>query len=351
MLSTDCKDFMAIATRSWYVLMFNQGVATIKKEFATLSIKRAYEGKGPIEYYMPTCYFRVNKFGTSQQVTRKMPFSYVFIRETELGIREIKRFVPTLRMFTLPGSKHHDTRYVKLSDQEMSMLKIIANAYSEQLPCHHIEDFKLEDCDDVRVVEGVFKGLEGKMTVSPGRNSGKVILPVGNLFLVSSGEILHQYTQILAFAKGSRHPYYVFDAHLPRAIEALSNKLTKGELDDNELASMLVFTGRLENLQPPTLIIESFYSGLMLMSYAAIGESQKDAKEHWLKECYGLLPQLKSEIQIGLQLSMMYASTGAPELAEQLHRMIDEWQPIEPSQKKKKTIADILTRFKAIYNK
>lgn len=121
---------MAISVRNWYVLIFTQAVTKIKKEFAALSIKRAYDGKGPVEYFLPICFMRVKKFGTDEQVTRKMLFSYVFIRETEAGVREIKRLIPQLKLITTPESKFRQTEYVKVDDSYMSMIKKIANAYS-----------------------------------------------------------------------------------------------------------------------------------------------------------------------------------------------------------------------------
>ena len=315
-----------------------------------MSIRRAYDGKGPIEYFLPTCFMRVNQFGTMKTVTRKMLFSYIFIKDTEPGIRDIKRSIPQLRLLTMPGSKRGDTRYMIISDRDMDMFRKIADAYSGQLPCYRVGDIQLEEGDYVRVVGGMFDGIEGRMISSPGRNSGQVILPVSNLFLVSTGDIAQQYIQILEFGKGNRHPYNMFEAHLPRAVDALANKLTKGELTEKELASMLVFTGRLEQLQPATLIIESFHSGLMLMSYTAMGRGHEEAAAQWLNRCHELLPKLTAEIQLSLQLSMMYAATGDSELHKRLQIIVDEWQPIKANQKKKRTIAEMLARFEGIYN-
>lgn len=341
---------MAISVRNWYVLVFTQAVTKMKKDLAALSIKRAYEGKGALEYFLPSFFMLVKQFGTGKYVSRKMVVSYVFIRETEGGIRQLKTKMPQLQLITSPESKAHNTQYVKLNDSEMSMIKKIADIYDGQLPCYRSDEYKLDGCDYVKVVDGPFEGVEGRIVTWPGRDSGQIILPVGDLFLVSTGDILSQYTQIIEFGKGNRHPYHMFELHLPRAIEALTKQLTNGEIPPNDLATMLVFTGRLEALQPATLNIESFYSGMMLMSYTAAGCGFEVDKERWLNNCNELLPKLKAEIQTGLQLAMMYASTGNPKIAEQLHNLIDSWIPLKPTEQKKFTIVKMLERFEAIYS-
>ena len=341
---------MAISVRHWYVLIFTQAVTKMKKDLAALSIKRAYEGKGALEYFLPSYFMRVKQLSTGKYVSRKMVVSYVFIRETEGGIRQLKTQMPQLQLITSPESKAHNTQYVKLNDFEMSMVKKIADIYDGQLPCYRSDEYKLDGCDYVKVVDGPFKGIEGRIVTWPGRDSGQVILPISNLFLVSTGDILSQYTQIIEFGKGNRHPYHMFELHMPRVIEALTKQLTKGEIAPDELATMLIFTGRLENLQPATLNIESLYSGLMLMSYTAAGSGYEDAKERWLNNCNELLPSVKAEIQMGLHLSMIYASTGNPKIAEQLHKLVDSWKPFKPSQQKKYTIAKMLAKFEAIYS-
>ena len=49
-------------------------------------------------------------------------------------------------------------------------------------------------------------------------------------------------------------------------------------------------------------------------------------------------------------MAMMYASTGDPKIAEQLHKLIDTWLPFKPTQQKKLTIVKMLERFEAIYS-
>ena len=74
---------MAISVRHWYVLMFKQAFTKMKKNLSSLSIKRAYEGKGALEYFLPSMFMRVKQFGAGKYISRKMVISYVFIRETE----------------------------------------------------------------------------------------------------------------------------------------------------------------------------------------------------------------------------------------------------------------------------
>ena len=181
---------MAISVRHWYVLMFKQAFTKTKKDLSSLSIKRAYEGKGALEYFLPSMFMRVKQFGTGKYISRKMVVSYVFIRETEGGIRLLKSKMPQLQLITSSESKAYNTQYVKLDDFEMTMVKKIAVVYDGQLPCYRSDEYKLDGCDYGKVVDGPFKGIEGRIVTYPGRDSGQVILPIGDLFQVSTGDIL-----------------------------------------------------------------------------------------------------------------------------------------------------------------
>lgn len=86
------------------------------------------------------------------------------------------------------------------------------------------------------------------------------------------------------------------------------------------------------------------------MSYTAAGSEYQADKERWLNTCKELLPKVKAELQNGYQMAMMYASTGDPKIAEQLHKLIDTWLPLKPTQQKKLTIVKMLERFEAIYS-
>ena len=86
------------------------------------------------------------------------------------------------------------------------------------------------------------------------------------------------------------------------------------------------------------------------MSYTAAGSEYQADKERWLINCKELLPKVKAELQNGYQMAMMYASTGDPKIAEQLHKLIDTWLPFKPTQQKKLTIVKMLERFEAIYS-
>ena len=144
---------MAISVRHWYVLMFKQAFTKMKKNLSSLSIKRAYEGKGALEYFLPSMFMRVKQFGAGKYISRKMVISYVFIRETEGGIRLLKSKMPQLQLITSSESKAYNTQYVKLDDFEMTMVKKIADVYDGQLPCYRSDEYKLDGCDYVKVVD------------------------------------------------------------------------------------------------------------------------------------------------------------------------------------------------------
>lgn len=291
---------------------------------------------------------RVNRFGKEVMATRKMLYTYIFVRDTEAGVRELKHFIPQLHMLSHPGGDLQGRRrYMTVSDREMDMFRIIADAFSGQLPCYRFDEVDLEEGDLVQVVGGVFDGVEGRLRCTRGREGGQVLLALGNLLLVSTGDIAPQFIRILEFGKGNRHPYRQFETHLPRAVAALAKRLTDGTLPVEDLPQQLVFTGRFALLKPRTLIVESSHAGLMLMSYTALND--RDEARRWLDTCRDILPRLTAPLQIGLHLAMMYAATGDRQLAARLAALTAAWLPVGSGELKKRTVIDIFNKFQSIY--
>lgn len=321
--------------------------AIVKRELDALSLMYAFEGKGVIEYFLPTCFMRVKKSTANEYATRKMIFSYVFIHDNERGIAALKKALPRLNLESPVSAKTGQRKYSTLPDYEMAMIRQVADAYAGQLPCYHRNTFNLDSCDRVRIVEGTLSGIEGAMAIKQGKHSGQVLLPLNDLFLVSTGEIPPNNYIVLQFGEGNRHPYHLFDNYLPRVTDALAQRLMTDSLETAAHVDLLKFVGKYGELSSRTLNIESTHAGLMLMSHAALGE--KEEAEKWLERCHILLKSLKAELQIALHLAMMFAATGDRKIADSLRLTIDDWGIIAESDRKKKTVIDILEKFTRLY--
>ena len=274
---------------------------------------------------------------------RKLIGNYVFVHDTYSNILEIKSVMGSVWVLPHPDHIQGESRHMTISDDDMAIFMAIARAYANQLPCYPIDMVDLEEGDKVQIVGGDFDGMCGTLQCSQGRNGGKVLMAIGNLFLVATPDIGPQYIRILQFGKGNRHPYRKFESHLPRAIQALHHlRDVEHSLTTGDIAAMTVFTGRFEALQPATVNIASQHATLMLMSYAALGDRVHTAK--WHARCMDLLTRVKSDTQRAWQLAFMFAATGDDTLRRQAQSIVDTWT-ITSHDRKRPLIVNTLSAF------
>ena len=331
--------------RQWYVLSAKGSIRALERQFDAVSALRQRRGVSPVEYFLPTCVERTSLFGTPAVRRRKLIGNYVFVHDTYSNILEIKSVMGSVWVLPHPDHIQGEARHMTISDADMAIFMAIARAYANQLPCYPIDMVDLDEGDKVQIVGGEFDGMCGTLQCSQGRNGGKVLMAIGNLFLVATPDIGPQYIRILQFGRGNRHPYRKFESHLPRAIQALhhirdvdgGHSLTTGDI-----AAMTVFTGRFETLQPATVNIASQHATLMLMSYAALGDRAHVAK--WQARCMDLLPRVKSDTQRAWQLAFMFAATGDEALRRQARSIVDTWS-ITPRDRKRSLIVKTLSSF------
>lgn len=334
--------------RQWYVLSAKDSIRSLERQFDAVSSLRQQRGAPKVEYFLPTCVERTSLFGTPAIRRRKLMGSYVFVHDTFSNIQEIKSVMESLWLLPHPDHIQGEHRYMTIGEEEMANFMTIARAYANELPCYPIDMVDMEEGDKVEIVGGEFDGMSGTLQCSQGRNGGKVLMAIGNLFLVATPDIGPQFIRILQFGKGNRHPYRKFEAHLPRAVQALHHhRAVDGGhmLTTGDIAAMTVFTGRFENLQPATVNIASQHATLMLMSYSALGDKTHAAK--WHARCLDLLPRVKSDTQRAWQLAFMYAATGDDSLRRQAQSIVDSWI-ITPHDRKRSLIVNTLSTFSSM---
>ena len=335
--------------KQWYILSARDGIKSLEAQFDALSAMRERRGAPPIEYFLPTCIEQTSVFGVPAMRRRKLVGDYVFVHDTYGQVLEIKSLMPSLWLLPHPDRGQDDRRFMTVGDHDMDIFKAIARAYSNELPCYPIDAVDLEEGDKVEIVGGDFDGMCGTLQCSQGRNGGKVLMAIGNLFLIATPEISPQYIRILQFGKGNRHPYRKFEAHLPRALQAVSHlrgDSTAAGLTTEDVAAMSVFVGRFGELQPATVNIASQHATLMLMSYAALQDQVQT--QRWLLRCRALLNSIKSETQRAWQLTFMYISTGEEDLSRRARAIIDTWT-IAPNDRKRALIVSSLREFSQLY--
>lgn len=333
----------------WYVLSSKSGIKSLEELFSVLSASRVERDGMPVEYFLPTCIEHSIRSGKSIVRRKKLIANYIFIRDSLKNVMEMTQGTGSLWLLPHPDHESNGKRYMTISDHDMEIFKTVANAYANELPCYPIEAVDLEEGDQVQIVGGEFDGMKGTLRCSQGRNGGKVMMAVGNLFLISTPDIRPQHIRILQFGKGNRHPYRQFEAHVPRVLQALRHQWGKDVSDGlttEDLASMTVFTGRFEALEPATVNIASQHAALMLLSYAALQD--KERTERWLLRCRAILPTVKSDTQRAWQLAFMFAATGIASFREEADALVSSWT-IAPNDHKRTLIATTLNEFYSIH--
>jgi len=325
-------------------------VSTVKREFEVLSIKNAFTGAGALEYFLPKCYVQKNISDVDNFDMEEMSETYVFIHASKKEINEIKNNVPGLELTKPVNIKTNRKSHMILTEAEMRNLRLVSDVFKGMLPCFPMDSFNLGRCDLVRVHSGLFAGLEGLMVSRLGRNGGQVLLPINDLFMVASGEILPDDMYVLEFAKGSGHHLDQFDANMSLVTKALVSKLTTNTLDQESQDELSLFIKRYSFLRTHTINIQSTYSCLMLMSNVALGD--KKEIERWRKVCNNVSPKLTDDHQIALHQAMIYAATGNPKYPSKIHKIIDGWGEISSKdflKNRKKIVIDLLKQFEGLY--
>ena len=330
----------------WYVLSAKDSIESLEMQFKAVSSLRQRRGMLPVEYFLPTCVHHTSLFGVPAIRRKKLMGNYVFIRESYSNVLEIKESMGALWLLPHPDRDPAGHRYMTISDAEMSNFMIAARAYANELPCYPIDRVDLDEGDKVEIVGGEFDGMCGTLQCSQGRKSGKVLVAVGNLFLIATPDLGPQHIRILQFGKGNRHPYRIFESHLPRAIQALHHCRGKG-LTTDDIAALTVFVGRFEKLQPPTVNIASQHATLMLMSFVALED--RDNAELWLSRCRQILSRVKSDTQRAWQLAFMFAATGDDDLQCQARAIVGTWS-ISPHDRKRSLIVSALEEFAHVFD-
>ncbi len=339
--------------RHWYVLSVKEGIRGIERHFEQLSAARMRRGEEPVEYFMPTCVRMSSSFGQARMSRRKLIGNYIFVHDSYKNILEAKQVMQSLWLLPDPDRREGQRAFMTISDHDMALFKAIAKAYSNQLPCLPIDAVDLEEGDKVEIVGGEFDGMCGTLHCSQGRTGGKVLMAIGNIFIAVTPDIRPQFICILQFGKGNRHPYRLFEAHVPRVLQALNhlhgNKedgISAHSLTTDDVAAMTVFTGRFESLRPSTVNIASQHATLMFMSYAALQDTVKT--DQWRQRCQLLIPKIKSDTQRAWQLALMFAATGDEQLHRQASDIVSTWT-IAPSDRKRTLITTTLHNFRTVF--
>ena len=316
----------------WFALTTPMRLDEMEAVFA----RTAEEVGFPIRYFMPTMTIHARVGRRVVQRRQRLLGRYVFLNHDRADVDRLVAVVS--RLHWISG----EAEYLRqpIPERQMDNFIALARALKNNVDCMLLTDDALEPGDTVQIIGGDFDGISGTLQTTRGRDGGRVMLQVGNILMAVTPHIEPQYIRILEFAGGNRHPYRKFDAHLTRALEAVSTRRSGGELTSEQRGAMSTFARRFSELRPATVNLAATHAALMALTYVALGQGE-DA-ECWLSCCRDLLPKVNAPMQRAQLLALMYTATADTRLRDQARTITDTWNATA-GDSKRALIANLLS--------
>ena len=164
----------------WYVLKTFRNELRAREELAAeLARRRREQQDEEFRFFVPV-HYRVEARGghRAPQLAPLLP-NYVFVRATLACVFALKRQFPYLYIYPpQEAGLANLSRCVYVSDAEMQSFIIVARAYEHDQRFYQVEDSGLVRGDRVRVVGGLFDGVEGILEYDQGRSGGRVTVSI-----------------------------------------------------------------------------------------------------------------------------------------------------------------------------
>ncbi len=267
--------------------------------FMTDAIKEQIEGLDQ-ETFIPLLKAGESSEGKKNK-SRMLTFNYVFIRGERHRIEDDIRFIPRLHLlYHRPGVAlgksygNYERKPMTVPDREMNMFRRLVSLYQNGAPIADVEQPEIQQGDEVRIIDGPFKGIEGHLVTTKGKKGGKVVVSVSNLVAVTTLDIKPEYLQVINFSGNGKHHYRIMDKFQPLIEAAWNKQLNAISLTTEERATLERFVNSYSDVTGNTINTESRHKTLIFMALAALGLHDLALKHyrHLEKE---LITKLKSE--------------------------------------------------------
>ena len=152
-------------------------------------------GEDGLEYFIPKRYVARKYQGKMKRVLVPVIPNLVFVHALYEDLENFKRKCPFLRYVTcrIDGT----SRILKVPDYLMENFIKAAGHYEEDLTYYSPDEIQLEKGTRVRVIGGVFNGVEGTLMKVKGKRSKRVVISVDGVVALSVAEIEPELIQVL----------------------------------------------------------------------------------------------------------------------------------------------------------
>ncbi len=148
-----------------------------------------------LEYFIPKKYVARKYQGRMRRVLVPVIPNLVFVHARYDEIEQFKLRCPFLRYATrrIDGAN----KIMKVPDLQMDNFIKAASRYEEELTYYSPEEIQLEKGTKVKVIGGVFDGVEGVLLKVKGKRSKRVVVAIENVTALSIAEIAPELIQVI----------------------------------------------------------------------------------------------------------------------------------------------------------
>lgn len=211
------------AEKYWYLITIGK---TNRWRAATEALQRAIAAmgaeEGAPELFAPrVCRLHGAESGRPHRVETPLLLNYAFLRASAAELRTLRAACPEVNPVidrASEASAEGRRRYVTLSDAAVEAFRRIAAAEADNLPVYAPGEIDLTTADTVRVVDGPFRGIVGRIVRQRGSSACRIALEIGNGYFASTIRIEPRYIALEAFAPRPRAIYDILDAYIERRL-------------------------------------------------------------------------------------------------------------------------------------
>lgn len=211
------------ATNPWLLITLGP---TNRWRAATEALRRAIAAMGAEagapELFAPrVCRLHGAESGRPRRAEAPLLLNYAFLRASAAELRALRAACPEVNPVidrASEASAEGRRRYVTLSDAAVEAFRRIAAAEADNLPVYAPGEIDLTTADTVRVVDGPFRGIVGRIVRQRGSSASRIALEIGNGYFASTIRIEPRYIALEAFAPRPRAIYDILDAYIERRL-------------------------------------------------------------------------------------------------------------------------------------
>lgn len=211
------------AEKCWHLITIGK---TNRWRAVTEALQRAIAAmgaeEGAPELFAPrVCRLHGAESGRPHRVETPLLLNYAFLRASAAELRTLRAACPEVNPVidrASEASAEGRRRYVTLSDAAVEAFRRIAAAEADNLPVYVPGEIDLTTADTVRVVDGPFRGIVGRIVRQRGSSACRIALEIGNGYFASTIRIEPRYIALEAFAPRPRAIYDILDAYIERRL-------------------------------------------------------------------------------------------------------------------------------------